>query len=116
MDNSTSAELKNNNIAYLEILAVMVALKVWGPHLSGQYFWIHVDNEAVAKVLNLGASRDAKLQDALREIALIAARHQFVIKAKHISGVSNRVPDWLSRWHEVGARREFREFAKDRSL
>ena len=80
------------------------------------YFWIHVDNEAVASVLNIGSCRDTKLQDVLREIALLAAKHQFVIKAKHISGISNRVPDWLSRWHQGAARREFREYAKDSSL
>ena len=108
--------LRNANIAYLEILAVMVALKLWGEKLAGQYFWIHVDNEAIATVLNTGASRDAQLQDVLREIALVAAQHQFVIKAKHISGISNRIPDWLSRWHEPQARREFRRHARDNSL
>ena len=78
----------------------MVALKIWAPELKGQYFWIHMDNEAVASVLNTGASRNVDLQNVLREIALLAAKHQFVIKAKHIMGISNRVPDWLSRWGE----------------
>ena len=86
-------ELKNKNIALLEILAVMVALKIWGHKLTGKYFWIHIDNEAVASVLNSGASRDKALQDILREIALIAAKHQFVLKARHIAGVNNQVPD-----------------------
>ena len=104
--------LRGQNIAYLEILAVMIALKVWGPKLEGQYFWIHVDNEAVATVLNTGASRNTDLQNTLREIALIAAQYQFVIKARHISGISNRIPDRLSRWHEPEARKEFREFSK----
>ena len=45
-----------------------------------------MDNEAVATVLNTGACRQAALQDVLREIALIAAKHQFVIKAQHIMG------------------------------
>ena len=94
----------------------MVALKVWGRQVKGLYFWIHVDNEAVATVLNTGASRDPRLQDALREIALIAAQHQFVIKARHILGVNNRVPEWLSRWHEQESRRQFREIAKDSGL
>ena len=75
-----------------------------------------MDNEAVAAVLNTGASREVNLQNTLREIALIAAREQFVIKAKHIPGISNRIPDWLSRWHKPEARKQFRELAKDRSL
>ena len=57
--------LQSRNIALLEILAVMVALKIWGQELKGHYFWIHVDNEVVATVLNTGASRDQSLQDIL---------------------------------------------------
>ena len=94
----------------------MVALKIWGDKLKGKYFWVHVDNEAVASVLNTGRSRDIDLQDSLREIALIGAKHQFIIKARHIPGVLNRIPDWLSRWGEPSARREFRKIAKDSSL
>ena len=109
-------EMNSWNIAVLELLAVMVALKTWGGKLTGLYFWIHVDNEAVATILNTGSSRDNQLQDILREIALIAARNSFVIKAKHISGLSNRIPDWLSRWHQVDARNEFNKFAQGRNL
>ena len=108
--------IRGKNIAILEILAVMVGLKVWGHQLTGQYFWVHVDNEAVATVINTGASRDTELQKALREIALIAAKHQFVIKARHISGISNRIPDWLSRWQEPQARKAFRQHVRDSSL
>ena len=108
--------LRKKNIALLEILAVMVALKLWGKDLTGNYFWIHVDNKAVATVLNTGACRESALQDVLREIVLIATKHQFVIKALHIMGVANRVPDWLSRWHEKGSRNQFRQHAKDSSL
>ena len=110
------AHLRGKNIAHLEMLAVLVALKIWGPELTGKYFWIHVDNEAVTAVLNSGKGRDLELQNLLREIAVIAAWHQFIIKAKHISGISNRVPDWLSRWHEPACRRQFRRHALDSSL
>ena len=77
---------------------------------------MHVDNEAVANVINSGKSRDTDLQNALREIALIAARHQFVIKARHIPGVDNRVPDWLSRWDNTEARRQFRVHIQNRGM
>ena len=109
-------EYQDMNIAVLELKAVMVALKHWGRKLTGKYFWVHVDNQAVATILNTGSSRDHILQDTLREIALIAATHQFVIKAKHISGVSNRIPDWLSRWHQPESRRLFIQYAREKSL
>ena len=110
------SEDRGRNIAILEIWAVMVALKIWADKLKGKYFLIHVDNEAVASVLNTGSSREPELQNTLREMALIAARNQFAIKARHISGVSNRIPDWLSRWHELAARKQFRNHMQDSSL
>ena len=96
--------------------AVMVGLKVWGAQLKGKYFWVHVDNEAVATVLNTGSSREPELQNALREIVLLAAKNQFVIKARYIPGVTNQIPDWLSRWHEPLAKQAFREFVKEKSM
>ena len=106
-------EWQKRNIAELELRAVMVALKLWAKNLTGKHFWILVDNEAVASILNTGASRDQYLQDILREVALISATYQFVIKAKHISGASNRLPDWLSRWDQMTARKQFRTATRD---
>ena len=61
-----------------------------------------------------GGARNAKLQDVLREIALYAAKYQFVVEAKHIMGITNRIPDWLSRWHELVARGSFTHMPKTR--
>ena len=94
----------------------MWAVMVWSKQLIGKYFWIHVDNEAVATILNTGSSREPELQNALREIALMAAQNEFVLKAKYIPGVSNRVPDWLSRWHDPKAKQEFRKYSQDKGL
>ena len=102
---------QSRNIAILEMWAVMVGIKIWQHKLKGKYFWVHVDNEAVASVLNTGSSREPELQNSLREIALIAANNQFILKARFIPGVTNRIPDWLSRWSQPAAKREFRNFA-----
>ena len=104
--------LKGKNIALLELITVMVGLKLWARKFLGKYFWILVDNEAVATILNTGASKNTELQQVLREIAYIAAQHQFVIKAKHIPGVTNRIPDWLSRWGDKGSQKGFQILCK----
>ena len=109
-------ELRQHNIAHLEILAVLVVLRIWKSELKGKYFWVHVDNGAVATVLNTGASRDENLQQALREILMVAAVQEFIIKAKHIRGVDNRIPDWLSKWHDLEARQKFQQYAKDKQF
>ena len=92
--------LQSSNIALLEMLAVLAALHTWTKDVKGKYSWVYVDNETVATVLNTGASRKELLQNALREIAMLAALNSFMIKAKHIRGVDNSIPDWLSRWKE----------------
>ena len=99
-----------NNIAHLEMLAVLAEVRTWKEQITGKYFWILVDNEAVATILNTGASRDTFLQNALREIMMLAAHNNFMIKAKHIRGVDNRIPDWLSRWGEQEARQKFLQY------
>ena len=109
-------ELQGSNIAHLEIMAVVIALRTWHHKLKGKYFWIMVDNEAVATILNTGASRDPVLQQALRETLMIAAKNEFMIKAKHIRGVDNRILDWLSRWHEPEARKKFQKVAQEQEL
>ena len=109
-------EHQSKNIAILEMWAVMAALRLWADQLTGKYFWIQVDNEAVASVLNSGKGKDKELQNALREITFIAAKHNFVLKARHIPGVTNRIPDWLSRWGEPEAKKKFRKYARDKGL
>ena len=108
--------LKGANIATLELWAVLIGLKLWKHKFRGKYFWVLVDNEAVSVVLNTGASKNTQLQELLREIAYIAAENEFIIKAKHIMGVTNRIPDWLSRWKQKEARKNFRSFAREKSL
>ena len=108
--------VQSTNIAILEMWAVMIGVKFWAESLRGKYFWIQVDNEAVASVLNSGAAKDIELQNALREIAFMAAKFQFVIKARHIPGVLNRIPDWLSQWGDTQSKKQFRKFAQDSSL
>ena len=80
---------QTRNIAILEMWAVMVGLRIWATQVKGKYFWIHIDNEAVATVLNTGRSREPELQNALREIALMAAQNQFILKARFIPRVTN---------------------------
>ncbi len=78
------------------MLTIMVATKVWGPHWKGKRVIVNCDNEASVTVINTGRSKDLFLQACLRELVLIADRHNFEIRAIHISGISNRIPDELS--------------------
>ena len=87
------------HINCLELLAIVVAVKIWGFHFKGKKILIFCDNEASVQVINSGSSRDSFMQNCLRELCYIQAVFQFDIRAKHIFGNDNRVADYLSRWH-----------------
>ena len=57
------------------------------------------DNITSVTVINTGKSRDTFLQCCLRELCYIAAIYEFEIRAVHLAGTDNRLPDYLSRWH-----------------
>ena len=82
----------------LELLTIIVACKVWGRFWKGMRILVQCDNEVSVVVMNCGRTKDVFLQACLRELEFIVARHKFEIRAIHIPGVSNRLPDALSRW------------------
>lgn len=86
------------HINALELITVMVALKVWAKVLVGKNVVLNCDNMVSVQVINSGRTKDAFLQNCLREILFIAAEHEIQVKAVHLAGVDNRIPDMLSRW------------------
>ena len=85
------------NIAHLEILNIVVALKVWANHWTNQRVRIHCDNMAVVEVLHSGRARDPTLALLARNIWLICAIFNIHKMVEHIPGTSNTLADLLSR-------------------
>ena len=88
----------NLHINALELLTVMVTLKIWGSGWKGVRFKIFCDNEASVTVLNSGRTRDPFMQACVREILWLCSTFQCEIRACHLEGSKNRIPDLLSRW------------------
>ena len=86
-----------SGISQLEAITVVVAIKLWCHWLRGIKFIIRCDNEATVSVVNSGRATDKFLQQSAREITFLACKYEFEIKAVHIAGSENRLPDWLSR-------------------
>jgi hypothetical protein len=95
------------HINALEFLTVVVAVKLWGCLWKGKKILIYCDNLATVISLNSGRSRDGFLQSCLREVAFLAACGEFVVRAVHLPGVENRLPDLLSRWDSHVHRSQF---------
>ena len=89
------------HISALELLTLVTAVKVFALVLKGGRLRAYCDNMATVEVVNSGKARDPFMQACLRELCYVTAYHQFEIRVVHVEGVSNRVPDLLSRWHLV---------------
>ena len=86
------------NIAHLEILNIIVALKVWSIHWANQRIRIHCDNMAVVEVLSSGGARDPTLALIVKNIWFICAIFHIHIVVVHKPGKSNILAELLSRW------------------
>lgn len=99
------------SINCLEMLGVIICLKLWGDKLKGKRILLNCDNKVSVTVINSGRTRNNFLQACLREICFLAAMHEFDVRAEHIEGVTNRVPDLLSRWDtNTAASANFRDW------
>ena len=85
------ADIEDIHITHFELLALVVGLKIWQKQLYSTYIWVHVDNEAVATIVNSGRSKGQLLQELLREFVFICLNGQFIVNSRHIHGVHNRV-------------------------
>ena len=89
----------NYNIAHLEIINVVVALKIWGYRWANKSIQIMCDNMVVVEVLTYGRARDSIMATCARNVWLLAAMFNVNIIVCHIKGMDNSIADLLSRWH-----------------
>ena len=82
----------------LEMLTVLLGVRIWGQHCAGMKIQVFCDNEACVRVINSSRTKDPFFATCLRELWLEVARFGFELRAVHLPGEENRVPDWLSRW------------------
>ena len=80
-------------------MALLVAIRLWGAQWPGFRIQVFCDNEAVVTVINSGKTSDPVMGQILRSTWLSVSGHEFEIREVHLLGASNRLPDYLSRWH-----------------
>ena len=86
------------NIAYLEMLNILVALKVWHCQWAGLKVQVKCDHQAVVSVLNSGRSHDPVMAEYARNIFTWVSTFNIYLKVVHVPGKLNEVADLLSRW------------------
>ena len=85
------------NIAVLELYPILIALHLFEEDMANKHLLIHTDNHAVADVLQSKTSKHHQLLALLRHIVLHCLNYNIRISSKHISGITNIIPDALSR-------------------
>ena len=80
------ASWRNQNIAYTELINVMVALKVWHREWAGLRVLIKCDNQSVVSVLTTGRTRDRVMAKFVRNIYLWLSAFNIDIKVVHVPG------------------------------
>ena len=104
---------KNIHINELECLAIVVALKLWGPLMKAKKFLAFCDNKVSCEVINTGRARNAFTQKCLREIVYLCAKNSTMLRVVHIGTRTNEIADSLSRWSLDGRyQATFRELTK----
>ena len=77
---------KNLNIAHLEMVNILVAVRAFCYQWASKSILIHCDNQAVVSVLQSGKARDPFLGACARNIWLWAATHDIELSYVHLLG------------------------------
>ena len=93
-----SPALRTKHINYLELMAVLLALKRFEPLVSGCHVLIRTDNTATMYYINKQGGLVSPTLDALaRELTLWCDSRLESIRASHVAGRQNSGADLLSR-------------------
>ena len=86
------------SIEWQELFPIVVACSVWHPFLTGKRLQFWCDNLSVVAIINSGRSKTPRIMDLVRQLVLLSMQHNFVVRARHVPGVSNEIADALSRF------------------
>ena len=84
-------------IATKELLPIVLACAVWGPHWQHKCVQVYCDNMAVVNILYTQTSKDARIMHLLRCLHFFCASYDLRLRASHIKGVLNTAADAISR-------------------
>ncbi|CAC5394003.1 unnamed protein product [Mytilus coruscus] len=88
---------QKQNIAFLELYPIVLAVEIWGHRFENQCIYFHTDNIALVSVINKQTSKDPLIMFLIRRLVLHCLRNNVNFQAKHIYGSKNVLADALSR-------------------
>ena len=67
--------LQKYNIAFRELLAIVIALATWAPLMRRKRILFHCDNLAVVHIIQSGTSKDSDIMNLVRTSLFIGAKY-----------------------------------------
>lgn len=104
-----SVLLEFPHIHHRELLALIIAVRLWCHAWAGKRLRVYCDNVAVVQALNSGRVKDPLLARGLRELWFYLSVNECGLRAVRLFSTANRAADILSRWHLNGEHSD-REF------
>lgn len=85
------------NITFLELVPIVLALETWGLSLKNKCVLLNTDNLALSYVINKQTSKEDLVRYFIRRLILTALKFNILLKAAFIPGHYNTLSDALSR-------------------
>lgn len=91
-------EFQEQNITFKELFPIVLAVSVWGNMFANKCVVFHSDNQAVVHIINSQTSKDKDIMKLVRKLVVFCMKFNIFMKAVHIEGLKNVLPDLLSRF------------------
>ena len=88
------------SIEWQELFPIVVACALWHPLFKGKRLQFWCDNESLVAIINSGHSKAPLIMELVRNLVLLSMEHNFLVRARHVPGVSNKIADALSRFQK----------------
>ena len=85
------------DIVAMELYPILISVDLWGHLWKGKCLVVRCDNLPTVAAVNKAYSKIPVISDMLRVIMFLSLRHNFHMKAVHVSGKFNIISDSLSR-------------------
>ena len=89
--------MRSMNIAWRELVAIVMCLAVFGARMQGRCLKMYTDNQAVLYCINTGSSKDDSLMALVRALYWYTTRYNVTYKAYYVASLDNGPSDSLSR-------------------
>jgi hypothetical protein len=90
------------HINYKEVLAAIIGIKHWAECYQGCDITIVTDSTVAKAILNKSRCKSSYMMGWLRNMFWIMMKFNLRVRAIHLPGSLNQIPDSVSRLHEKG--------------